>query len=188
MVKLAGQIIAPVQSTRQGGWVYTTLRHMRPSGYEDKIPLLMTERTAREIKEGDYVRLSGRVRARTRNGRLKSAVFVEKAEKLEKPTYENGIHLRGFLSQPPVYRTTPLHKRISEMMLAVPDEWGGWEHIPVIAWDGNAAAAEKMAAGAKVEVSGRLQSRTYCKVHEDGTEETRTVYEVSAYRLLEEVR
>ena len=54
---------------------------------------------------------------------------------------------------------------------------------PAIAWGRNARYAGEFAVGDRVAASGRMQSRVYRKVLEDGRAEDRVAYEVSLSRI-----
>ena len=63
-------------------------------------------------------------------------------------------------------------------MLAVPRPYRRTDYIPCILWGKNAQEAADALPGAKLRVTGRLQSRDYVKVV-DGVSQTRTAYELS---------
>ena len=77
-----------------------------------------------------------------------------------------------------VYRRTPLGREICDVMLAVPRPYRRTDYIPCILWGKNAQEAADALPGAKLRVTGRLQSRDYVKVV-DGVSQTRTAYELS---------
>lgn len=66
-------------------------------------------------------------------------------------------------------------------MLAVPRPYRRTDYIPCILWGKNAQEAADTLPGAKLRVTGRLQSRDYVKVV-DGVSQTRTAYELSVTR------
>ena len=96
----------------------------------------------------------------------------------------NQILLSGSLCKPPILRRTPLGRSICDLMLAVPRRYGRADYLPVIAWGQLAARASGLQVGDRITLEGRVQSRTYHKVTETGTEE-RVAYEVSMMHLLE---
>ena len=59
------------------------------------------------------------------------------------------------------------------------------DYLPVIAWGQLAVQAARLQVGDTLSLEGRVQSRTYRKVLEDGTAQERVAYEVSAMHLLE---
>jgi single-stranded DNA-binding protein len=53
------------------------------------------------------------------------------------------------------------------------------DYVPCIAWDRNAKYTANFGCGKHLRVNGRIQSRDYKKVNENGDVESRTAYEVS---------
>ena len=97
----------------------------------------------------------------------------------------NHIRLAGRLCKPPVLRRTPLGRSICDLMLAVPRRYGRTDYLPVISWGRLASEAAVLSVGDDLRLDGRIQSRGYTKVTEDGPQE-RTAYEVSMMQLLSE--
>ena len=98
----------------------------------------------------------------------------------------NQILLSGALCKPPILRRTPLGRQICDLMLAVPRRYGRADYLPVIAWGQLAIQASALEVGDALSLEGRVQSRTYRKVTDQGAEE-RVAYEVSMMHLLEEL-
>ena len=94
---------------------------------------------------------------------------------------EHGMyfHVQGQICKPVIYRTTPFLREIADVLLAVNRRYGKSDYLPCIAWGRNARYLQDMKVGIGMHVIGRLQSREYKKVFEDGTEEMRTAYEIS---------
>ena len=82
----------------------------------------------------------------------------------------------------PIYRRTPLGREICDLMIAVGRRYGKSDYLPCISWGRLAIAASGFTPGDFIQISGRLQSRTYTKVLGTG-EEIRTAYEVSIFTL-----
>ena len=99
----------------------------------------------------------------------------------------NLVRLAGALCKAPLCRSTPLGRRICDMMLAVNRRCGRTDYIPCIAWGAPGAADRPPWAvgGRHVAFSGRMQSRLYYKRTEEGVQ-ARTAYEVSVMCLEEE--
>ena len=93
------------------------------------------------------------------------------------------IELNGYICKEPVYRKTPLGREIADLLLAVNRKFGKSDYIPCITWSRNARFVNELPVGSNIQVSGRLQSRKYIKRTEDGTEVTKTAYEVSINRI-----
>ena len=96
--------------------------------------------------------------------------------------HDNRLELRGALCKAPVLRRTPLGREICDLLLAVNRPYGRSDYLPCIAWGSLARACGELDVGAKVHITGRLQSRTYRKLTED-REEERTAYEISVVSL-----
>ena len=64
-------------------------------------------------------------------------------------------------------------------MLAVPRPFHRADYLPCILWGRVAAEAAQCTVGDPIVINGRLQSRIYTKLTEEGFQE-RTAYEVSA--------
>jgi len=91
----------------------------------------------------------------------------------------NDVLLDGLICKEPVYRRTPLGREICDVMLAVPRGFHRADYLPCILWGRTAREISQLSIRDGVRITGRLQSRVYTKVTEDGVQE-RTAYEVSA--------
>ena len=69
------------------------------------------------------------------------------------------------------------------MILAVNRRYGKADYLPCIAWGSLAHRCGELTVGDRVELNGRLQSRSYTKVVDDCPQE-RTAFEVSVMSLL----
>ena len=69
------------------------------------------------------------------------------------------------------------------MMLAVNRAFGKSDYIPCIAWGRNAQYASRFGVGDRIKLTGRLQSREYQKLLENGEYLCRNAYEVSSFTL-----
>ena len=85
----------------------------------------------------------------------------------------------------PVLRRTPLGRSICDVILAVNRHYGRADYLPCIAWGQTAVQIAGMDVGERLALEGRVQSRTYTKLLESGSEE-RTAFEVSIMQLLDE--
>ena len=70
-------------------------------------------------------------------------------------------------------------------ILAVNRRYGRADYLPCIAWGKVAAKIAEMQVGDRLTLEGRVQSRTYIKQTDAGSEE-RTAYEVSVMQLLDD--
>jgi len=95
----------------------------------------------------------------------------------------NQIALDGYLCKPPMFRGTPLGRKITDLLVAVNRSHGKSDYIPCIVWGRNASYVSKMPVGSRIQITGRFQSRKYEKKLDDGSVEIRTAYEVSVSRI-----
>ena len=159
----------------------------RLSGQADVLPVLLPEPVLLPLSPGSPVRIRGQLRSfNNRSGvgsRLVLTVYAQEAEHGDGAA-QNHIRLSGSLCKPPVYRRTPLGRSICDLMLAVPRRYGRADYLPAIAWGQLAARCARLQVGDGLTLEGRIQSRTYKKVTDAGTQD-RVAYEVSIMHLLE---
>lgn len=160
----------------------------RLSGAVDCLPVIAEERLIFSIDPtaGDMLTVTGQVRShnqRTEGVRhlmifvFAAAITVESGEPI------NQVILEGALCREPTYRRTPLGREICDAMLAVPRAFRRADYLPCILWGRTAQEVSGCHTGDKLRIDGRLQSRIYTKITEDGPIE-RTAYEVSALSAL----
>ena len=155
----------------------------RLSGTADVLPVMAAEDVlmAADLFAGGRFLVEGQIRSfnsRAESGRrLIISVFAESVTTTEQPPQNDAV-LTGTICKPPIYRRTPLGREICDVMLAVPRQYQRTDYIPCILWGKNAQEAADALPGAKLRVTGRLQSRDYVKVV-DGVSQTRTAYELS---------
>ena len=159
----------------------------RLSGQVDTLRILLPESMLPQVTEGGNLRVQGQLRSfNNRSGvgsRLVLTVYARSISPgLDEPC--NQITLSGTLCKPPVFRRTPLGRSICDLMLAAPRRYGRADYLPVIAWGQLAVRAGRLQVGDPLSLEGRVQSRTYHKVTDLGTE-ARVAYEVSMMHLLE---
>ena len=183
---------APVVSHENRGVTYWTfpLRVERLSGTEDRINVVVSAGQLEQcpVAEGAEVEIEGEVRSfNNKSGRGSRLVITLFARSLRPGSGEhaNDLSLAGVLCKPPVLRRTPLGRDICDLMLAVNRRYGRADYLPVIAWGQLAVQAARLRVGDALSLEGRVQSRIYRKVLEDGTVQDRVAYEVSAMHLLE---
>ena len=166
-----------------------TLLVKRLSGAVDRLPVTIPGKLL-AVTPPDYQRLmlmTGQVRSYNKvvegSGRLMVTLFVQSMTETRENDTMNKVSLAGVLCKPPIYRSTPFGREICDMMLAVNRAFGKSDYIPCIAWGRNAQYASRFQVGDKVRLSGRLQSREYQKLLENGEYMVRNAYEVSAFTL-----
>ena len=161
-----------------------TLEVPRLSGAVDVLPVIAREDVlnAMELSDGEMLTVTGQVRSHNvrEDGRRRLLIFVfanlivcEDGEPL------NDVVLEGPMCREPTYRKTPLGREICDVMLAVPRAFRRADYLPCILWGKVAAQAAQCAVGDPMVIDGRLQSRIYTKLTEEGAQE-RTAYEISA--------
>ena len=156
----------------------------RLSGNVDILPVIVSEPVLGEmdISGGSMLEVVGQIRTfhnRTETGRrLVISVYAEHLASCEEEP-RNLVELTGVVCRDPVYRKTPLGREICDVMLAVNRSYHRTDHIPCIFWGRTAAELAECGLGDRLAMTGRLQSRTYVKALDTGSE-TRTAYEVSA--------
>ena len=170
-----------------------TLEVPRLSGATDALPVVAAEDVLErmDLDGGENLTVMGQIRTfnnRTGEGRrlivsvFASEIIAENAEP------ENKVELTGIICKTPVYRRTPLGREICDVMLAVNRRYHRADYVPCILWGRTAQETAAFPVGTRLELHGRLQSRTYMKLTDLGSEE-RVTYEMSvmeAYLLPEE--
>ena len=139
----------------------------RLSGTPDTLPLLLPKALAARVRVGEPLRVRGQLRSfNNRSGVGNKLVLTVYAQELQPGTGGpcNQITLSGSLCKPPIFRRTPLGRSICDLMLAV--------------------RTSQLQVGDGLSLEGRVQSRTYHKVTEDGSTQERVAYEVSMMHLL----
>lgn len=170
----------------------TYLSIMRFSGNQDLIPVMVSERLVNTTKDltGEWARVEGDYRSKNLkvNGKNKLSLYAfartfDVSGNFDKDD-ENDIYLEGFVCKQPTYRTTPLGREITDVMLAVNRPYGKTDYIPCVFWGRNAKFTNTCEVGIKMIVYGRIQSREYVKHIEGEVEpEVCTAYEVSVSKV-----
>ena len=181
---------APVFSHENHGvrFFRLSLRVPRLSGTPDTLPVLLPEPLLDTVQTEAPLRVQGQLRSfNNRSGVGNRLVLTVYAQAIQPGTGEpcNRILLSGALCKPPIFRRTPLGRSICDLMLAVSRRYGRADYLPVIAWGQLAVRAARLQVGDPLSLEGRVQSRAYRKVLEDGSIQDRVAYEVSAMHLLE---
>lgn len=191
-VRMCGVIMGmPSFSHRLYGESFYTflLRVPRLSGSVDELPVTVSHRFLdRTMTRGTAVRIVGQLRSYNKvidgSSHLILTVFARQLQCVDdKAPPFNYVQLIGHICKPPIYRTTPFLREITDLMIAVNRAYGKSDYIPSIAWGRTARFARRIEVGECVRILGRFQSRQYQKRQEDGTTENKTAYEVSVSRL-----
>lgn len=157
----------------------------RLSGTMDRLRILadleLLEQT--DCAWGERVLVTGQVRSFNQvsdTGRhLIISVYANSLE-LTDEAPDNRVQLTGVLCRDPIYRRTPLGREICDGMLAVNRPYHRTDYLPCIFWGRSAREMARLTVGARISLTGRLQSRAYTKLLADGSSLQRTAYEISA--------
>ncbi|MDD4839109.1 MAG: single-stranded DNA-binding protein [Clostridia bacterium] len=194
-VYLAGKIVSePVFSheVMGEGFYELTLAVKRLSEQEDEIPLTISERllVGSATAMGSEIAVIGQFRSYNKaedgKSRLILRVFVREILDVDPEQNPNLIEITGFICKQPIYRTTPFKREICDLLIAVNRAYNKSDYIPCIAWGRNARFAGSFSVGERVKITGRIQSREYNKLLDDGTLIKRIAYEVSVGKIAEE--
>ena len=161
-----------------------TLCVPRLSGAEDLLPVIASEQVLEkmDLSGGTMLRIEGQIRTHNirENGARRLLIFVfASSVTAEEGEPINDVLLQGPLCRDASYRHTPLGREICDVMLAVPRAFRRADYLPCILGGRIAKDAAGLQTGQVLRISGRLQSRVYTKLTEEGRQE-RTAYEVSA--------
>ncbi|MCM1306291.1 MAG: single-stranded DNA-binding protein [Bacteroides sp.] len=190
-VCLSGRIMSEAEFSHEimgEGFYDLNVAVKRLSGQEDIIPLTVSERLMERenFQIGNLIGVIGQFRSYNKivdnRSKLVLRVFVRE---LSAPDEDdpNTIEIDGFVCKPPIYRTTPFKREITDLLIAVNRAYNKSDYIPAIAWGRNARFAGNFSVGDRVQIVGRIQSRIYQKQLDDGTVDERTAYEVSISKL-----
>ena len=156
----------------------------RLSGAADILPVVVEERLLEQLDPfaGQMLTVTGQVRSYNQRSEgvrhlmifvFVSTLLVEDGEPI------NQVILEGPLCREPTFRLTPLGREICDAMLAVPRAFHRADYLPCILWGRVAQEISQCHTRDVIAIHGRLQSRNYTKITDEGAQE-RTAYEVSA--------
>ena len=156
----------------------------RLSGAVDILPVVTEERNLNQmdLSGGSMLTVRGQVRSHNvrTEGKRRLLIFVFAGSiTAEDGEPINQVTLEGPMCKEPTYRRTPLGREICDVMLAVPRAFRRAEYLPCILWGRTAQEISSCHISDRIRIEGRLQSRLYTKITEDGTFQ-RTAYEISA--------
>ena len=156
----------------------------RLSGAVDLLPVVAEESLLNELdlSGGCMITVTGQIRTHNirENGVRHLLIFVFAGQLVcEDGEPVNEVIVEGPLCKEPTYRRTPLGREICDAMLAVPRAFRRADYLPCILWGRTAYEIAQCHTRDIIRIEGRLQSRIYTKVTENGPQE-RTAYEISA--------
>ena len=194
-VRLRGTLLALPQFSHENHgrkFFRFTLEVPRLSGAVDLLPVVAEERLLNEmdLSGGYMLTVTGQIRTHNirENGVRHLLIFVFAAQIIcEDGQPINEVIVEGPICKEPTYRRTPLGREICDVMLAVPRAFRRADYLPCILWGRIAYEISQCHTRDRIRIEGRLQSRIYTKLTEDGPQE-RTAYEISALtaQILEE--
>ena len=161
-----------------------TLEVPRLSGAVDLLPVVAEDvlLNAMDLSGGHMLTVTGQMRTHNirENGVRHLLIFVFASQiTCEDGDPVNEVIVEGPICREPTYRRTPLGREICDVMLAVPRAFRRADYLPCILWGRTAYEISQCHTRDRIRIEGRLQSRIYTKLTEDGPQE-RTAYEVSA--------
>ena len=156
----------------------------RLSGAVDTLPVIAEEGIllGTDLSDGDMLTVAGQIRSHNirSEGKRHLLIFVfANAIVCEDGEAINDVILEGPVCREPTYRRTPLGREICDVMLAIPRAFRRADYLPCILWGRTALDVSRCHTRDILRIHGRMQSRNYTKITENGTEE-RTAYEISA--------
>ena len=161
-----------------------TLDVPRLSGAVDSLPVVAEESILNEmdLSGGQLLAVTGQIRSHNlrTDGIRRLLVFVFAATvTAEDGEPVNDVMLEGPLCREPTYRRTPLGREICDVMLAVPRAFRRADYLPCILWGRTAQEVAVCHTRDRIRICGRLQSRAYTKLTDEGPIQ-RITYEISA--------
>ena len=159
----------------------------RLSGTIDFLPVIAEQRILNQIDPtaGSMLTVTGQIRSHNHrdDGVRHLMIFVFASDIIpEDGEPINDVVIQGPLCKEPNFRRTPLGREICDAMIAVPRAFHRADYLPCIVWGRTAQELSMCHARDLVRIYGRLQSRNYTKLTDEGAV-TRTAYEISALQL-----
>lgn len=156
----------------------------RLSGAVDTLPIVAEKTLIDQLDPtaGEMVTVTGQVRSHNQrtDGVRHLLIFVfALSVVVEDGEPVNDVVLEGPLCREPTFRLTPLGREICDAMLAVPRAFHRADYLPCILWGRVAQEVSRCHTRDVISIHGRLQSRIYTKLTDEGLQE-RTAYEISA--------
>jgi len=185
-VRLCGSLAGrPVysHSSRSQQFYSFPLEVLRLSGNTDIINIIVRKEQLAAVEAAEAGKLCVTGQLRTFNNRrgdgakLVISVFAKELCLCDEED-SNYVRLCGTLCKEPNLRTTPMGRDICDLMLAVNRRYGRSDYLPCICWGLRARDAADWKVGTVLRLDGRIQSRRYIKLTDEGALE-KTAFEVS---------
>lgn len=161
----------------------------RMSDVHDVLPCRISELYLGKIKENAEIAIVGEVRTRNvlvgAKSKLEIYIFVTDVTE-NKGNHYNEMSVDGYICRKSDIRKTPMSDRyILDFLLASNRKVGKSDYIPSICWGRAAERLDGCEIGIRLSALGRLQSREYNKLLDNGEVETRVAYEFSVNTVKE---
>ena len=144
----------------------------RTSGIKDVIPIIIpVEKCSTwNILTNLTIKVIGEIRSfYSKNSfpKLKILFFAKDIilNENEDPSSNNCVLIEGIIGEQPNFKITASNRQITNLLIASDRNYKRSDYIPCIAWGRNASYALTIPVGTKIEITGRIQSRKYIKIH-----------------------
>lgn len=157
----------------------------RDSGTVDKVPIIINEEIYRKMPISNskihcYGYLSSYNYHYNDKTKLLFFVYVERMELTNEEHDLNRIEFTGYSCKNCTARTTPLGRKIADLIVATHTTNNHSDYIPCICWGKSATEMDKCKIGTELYIIGRFQSRVYKKPE---SKYDKTAYEVSIQNI-----
>ncbi len=174
-------------------YYYTVVDIKRRSGTSDFIKVIVPNSllTAKGNLKGMYIDVKGEMcsyRYKQVKRQIDIYLFAREVrfcteEEIGDLANINAVFLSGYICKGVHHKVTYSEKEITELVLAI-NQNDKSNYIPCITWGRMAQQTKDLCIGDFLILFGRMQSREYTKVLEDGTTEIRTTYEMSTRKII----
>lgn len=153
-----GVIIEPLKKSHKNKektyWRTKISCKRRDSEREDIIPVVLPEKVknANDFKVGDFVTIYGLLRSiysTTAKSKVRKYVYAFSMEPADVENTKNLVVLEGTIAKPPVFRTTPRGKEITDLQINT-----GRDINACVCWAANAHKVKDLPVGQKSASEG----------------------------------
>lgn len=190
-ILVSGTICKKIVVKQEGKKVFYSfyLRCKRSNGKEDVIPCLGLKKVVGRISPGCQISVLGKIQTKNcekPENKHGVEVFVSVRETMPYLGMDiNEVFLeQAYLCKNPVSRTDSNGKKICDLCLAVNEEFGLANYIPSVCWENEACLAAEKRVGDVLSLTGKLRSRIFTKILENGKRVERTAYEVAVNKII----
>jgi len=208
IIKVSGELLGDIALSHKihnDNFYACKIKIKRLSNNFDILPVTIPERLLKNLSgDNKFINIKGQIRSYNsynhEEGRTKLilTIFAQEIKSCvnnnfdsQEKIYEendceqnpNLVYLNGYVCKPPIYRTTPFGREITDILLAVNRFYNKSDYIPCIAWGQNAKLASSLNVADNIKVYGRMQSRGYQKKTQTGEILEKTAYELSLSQI-----